>query len=242
MLTLRDSLTSTNFQEIHKFLLSTADWACVEEIALTLSHFSKLQILMQKQTISLSDFFGGWAELKLEMSKLNDNILAKRLMAQMKFREESLFNNKILNAAVFLDPRFQQFMPNKNKETAIGFLETLHRKITSIKCAHTEIVIHTNESQSNQEFEEFLNTIYEETGANDESEENNNENQPSELAAEDIRTVLKQFIGVKEPLGSSVFEYWQNSMHLKPVLYEHRLFMLFHHRKPQLKGRFLLWL
>lgn len=175
---------------------------------------------MQKQTISLSDFLGGWAELKLEMSKSNDNILAKRLMAQMKFREESLFNNKILNAAVFLDPRFQQFMPNKNKETAIGFLETLHRKITSIKCAQTEIVIHTNESQSNQEFEEFLNTIYEETGANDEFEENNNENQPSELAAEDIRTVLKQFIGVKEPLGSSVFEYWQNNMHLKPVLYE----------------------
>lgn len=62
---------------------------------------------MQKEEISLSDFFGGWAKVKLEMTKLGNDTLAQRLLNEIKLREPILFNNEVLNAAVFLDPRYQ---------------------------------------------------------------------------------------------------------------------------------------
>lgn len=95
-------------------------------IELTLGHFAELTTKMRKELDSLSDFFGGWAKTKMEITKLGNNALAQLLLTKMAGRENVLSNNKMLNTAVFLDLGYQQFMPSRNKKKAIEFLSELH--------------------------------------------------------------------------------------------------------------------
>lgn len=114
MLELREfceSLPTKEFPQIKGLLPSTQEWDSVQTITTTLSHFAKLTTLMQREAVSLSDFFGGWAKIKMELSKLAHDRLVQQLLVEMKSREAVLFNNQVLNAAVFLDPRFQMCMP-----------------------------------------------------------------------------------------------------------------------------------
>lgn len=199
-------------------LPSTEDWDTIQTITSTLSHFAKLTIVMQKETVSLSDFFGGWAKIKMELTKL-ENQLAKQLLVDMKKREPDLFNNQALNAAVFLDPRFQMFMPSQNKDQAVEFLSKLHKKMETLQQHDTTNTANTTEAD---ELEEFMkNSMYSHI-TEDEINNSDNESTAEECSSvvEDIKSKLTKFIGVKEPISSSVFEYWQRQMHIQPDLYK----------------------
>lgn len=207
-----ESLPLRQYPQIAPLLLSPNEWDAVQCITSTLGHFANLTTIMQKEEISLSDFFGGWAKVKLEMTKLGNDTLAQRLLNEMKLREPVLFNNKVLNAAVFLDPRYQQYMPQANKDKAITFLSNLHKKLASLKQSNNDVHLPTPESI---ELEEFLNSMYGQI----ETESEGNNNKP-ESASENIETILQKFMGTKEPLTTSVFNYWQTNVEIKPELYK----------------------
>lgn len=191
--------------------LTVEEWISVENISNILSHFAKQTTRLQSEMISLSDFFGAWARIKMELSKYGNDLLAQNLLNQMKRRETVLFNNDVLNAAVFLDPRFQKFMPNDKKEAAIIFLSNLHKRIESVK--HESVDINIPDDSSADELEAFLNDMY---GS---EEASNNNSRSTERAPIDITTILKNFIGEKETLNTSIFDYWKKNMYAKPDLY-----------------------
>lgn len=194
-----------------------SEWELVEKIKTVLEPFAHLTTLMQKEVISLSDFFGGWAKLKMNLAKFPENELADKLLSQMKLREKDLFNNPILNAAVFLDPRYQKFMPNENKDNAIQFLQRLNEKIKSLEdTARYNNSEGTLNSESN-ELEEFLSTIYEDTNN---SPTSSAQQQTSNPPDENIQTKLKSFIGISMSMNESIFDYWDKSKHAQPELYK----------------------
>lgn len=216
-----ETLEISDFPQISNLLLSCTEWDSVKTIASTLEHFAIQTESLQKEKISLSDFFGGWAKIKMEMVRLGDNELALALLVQMKSREEVLFNNSVLNAAVFLDPRFQQYMPNKRKESAISFLSELDKKINDFERAErTNNILNVSSCSSiNQDFEQFLSTIYENEDDQNTIENQSNE-QPNQPVSKNIEIILNEFIGTKEPLKSSVFDYWEANKNMKPELYK----------------------
>lgn len=219
MLELREfceSLCTKEFQQIKDLLPSAAEWDSIGSITHTLSHFARLTTLMQREVSSLSDFFGGWAKIKMELHKIRDDQLGQQLLTDMKSREDVLFNNQVLNAAVFLDPRFQNYMPFQNKEKAIDFLCKLHKKMET--CS----VLNRNDMEQinvvDDELDEFMRcSMYSnenETGAVNEEIEIS-----ADLPVEDIKTILKKFIGIKEPRTTPVFEYWARNKEAKPELF-----------------------
>lgn len=217
-----ESLDVRNFPQIRGKIPSIDEWELLEKITSALRPFANLTTLMQREIVSLSDFFGGWGKIKMDLTKLGHDQLARQLLVDMKSREDDLFNNPVLNAAVFLDPRFQMYMPIQKKEEAIEFLSNLHKKIETL--AKNDANEPAPSPLPSNELEEFMmHSMY---GTNDEDNNNNidnndqtttEENQPS---ADDIRTTLRKFIGVKEPITSSVFEYWRKNVELKPSLYK----------------------
>lgn len=223
MIELRPLLPVKEFSNIHQLLLSSAEWTSVEEITSILSHFAKKTTMMQRVQISLSDFFGAWGEIKFELSKLGNSTLVQNLLAEMKSREETLFNNKVLNAAVFLDPRFQKYRPNQNRECAISFLIDLYKKMQSVQLTTCETDSGDQssllESTDNSDLESFFGTVYLEE-IRDGNESQKSQNDESSLNIIDICDLLKGFIGNKEPLNTSVFEYWKKNMQYKPELYK----------------------
>lgn len=218
-----ESLPVKEFSNIHKLLLSSTEWSSVEEITSILSHFATKTTMMQRVQISLSDFFGAWGKIKFELSKLGENTLVKNLLAEMKSRDEILFNNRVLNGAVFLDPRFQKYMPNQNREQAIFFLTELYKKIELVKrasCTNDSIDQSSLlESSDYIELESFLSTVYpEESQDGEEIQKNQNDQSPVDKI--NIRQFLREFIGTKEPMNTSVFEYWKKHIECKPELYK----------------------
>lgn len=208
---------ATNQNKIAEFCLTSEEWISVKHIESILSHFAKQTTRMQKETISLSDFFGAWARIKMELSKYRNDTLASNLLLEMNKRETVLFNNDVLNAAVFLDPRFQQFMPADKKDAAIIFLSKLHKRIESIQHSPNGATNAENSCEPD-EFEEFLNGIYGSNDADNNSAETHADNDASnERASNDINTILKKFGSSKhEPMKSSIFDYWNNNMNVRP--------------------------
>lgn len=195
--------------------MSHEDWDDVEEISKILEPFSHLTTFMQRETISLSDFFGNWAKIEMKIMKFPGSELAENLISEMKARKELLSNNPVLNAAVFLDPRYQKVMPDQNKENAIKYLEHLNEKLESL-----DAIVRDNAEQTNlesDEFAAFLNTVYGQTNGNQIVDEN--QTQPR-ITEETIRTKLKNFIGSSISIDSCIFEYWENNRHTQPELYK----------------------
>lgn len=172
---------------------------------------------MQREVISLSDFFGGWGKLKMNLVKSSDDDLAKNLLSQMKEREMDLFNNPILNAAIFLDPRYQKFMPNENKDYAIAFLQRLDEKIKSLEKSTDNCDDEEPIDSESVELEEFLSTVYIELNDDQMSSSHSQICIPTE---ENISMKLKSFIGTSIPMNETVFDYWENNKHAQPELFK----------------------
>lgn len=205
-----ESISLIQFKQLSGCLLSSSEWENIEKTASTLKPFAVLTKLLQKEKFSLSDFFGQWAKIKMEVTKMKDDTLASNLLLQMQKREKDLFNNNVLNASVFLDPRYQQYMPVHNKENAIEFLKALHSKVNEIESENVN-----NEQQTdNDELNSFMNTMMYENEERIENNENVNETTLT------VSQTLRNFIGIKEPLNTSVFDYWEKIKHLQPMLYK----------------------
>lgn len=188
------------------------EWDCLQEISKILEPFANLTTILQKQTISLSDFFGGWAKLEMKLQQFHGSNLQQNLVSEMKTRKEVLFNNSVLNAAVFLDPRYQKFMPEQNKQNAIKYLENLYEKMNR----RTEIVPEQNIESS--ELEAYLSNVYgEENNNNRTANANSDENQ--QQPEETIRTKLEQFVGSSISIDECIFTYWEKNKQSMPELY-----------------------
>lgn len=185
-----DTLPDKDFPRFSQICLSLDEWIAVEKIIKILGPFERLTTTMQKQTISLSDFFGGWAKIKLELSKMDSDELIKNLLSQMQFRETVLFNNPVPNAAVFLDPRYQKYMPNEKKQVAINFLKLLDGKVNLLKqTLRQNATVPSNYEPD--ELDEFLSTIYGEPNNNILVSENDDSN--PDVLEDNIETTLKNF-------------------------------------------------
>lgn len=192
--------------------MTDEEWDCLQEISNILEPFAHLTTILQKQTISLSDFFGGWAKLEMKLQKFHGSNLQQNLVSEMTTRKEVLFNNSVLNAAVFLDPRYQKFMPEQNKQNAIKYLENLYEKMNR----RPEIIPEQNIESS--ELEAYLSNVYgEENNNNRTANVNRDENQ--QQPEETIRTKLEQFVGSSIPIDECIFTYWEKNKQSMPELY-----------------------
>lgn len=192
--------------------MTDEEWDCLQEISKILEPFAHLTTILQKQTISLSDFFGGWAKLEMKLQKFHGSNLQQNLVSEMTTRKEVLFNNSVLNAAVFLDPRYQKFMPEQNKQNAIKYLENLYEKMNR----RPEIIPEQNIESS--ELEAYLSNVYgEENNNNRTANVNSDENQ--QQPEETIRTKLEQFVGSSISIDECIFTYWEKNKQSMPELY-----------------------
>lgn len=186
-----------------------------------LKHFAVQTTKLQAVKVSLSDFFGSWAAIKMKMSQMGDDMLANELLVQMKSRENVLFNNHVLNAAVFLDPRYQQYMPTRKREDAIKYLTELQNKLNRIVRNSTSEIDGTRDApelnENNTELAAFLANNYGDDSSFDDINTTESENI---AASNDIKDILNNFIGEKDSLDTCVFRYWENNIESKPDLYK----------------------
>lgn len=90
--------------------LNQKDWNFCDMFLKVFEPVKIATLTLQKEQLSFGDFFKCWAKLCLKIKTLAETIpLASTLYKKMMVREAFLFeNNRSIEAALYLDPRFNQ--------------------------------------------------------------------------------------------------------------------------------------
>lgn len=212
----------TTDREMKKRILSDDEWARVMDLLLVLKPFNKYVKMLQAENVTLSDFFGFWTAMRIKLSRGEDD-LSQKLLQHMNNYHERLIKNPALAAAVFLDPRYQRALKG-DKTVAIQFLVSLYRKIRNVEnygAPEPELVLVSTDNQSDgeslQDLEDYLNACRSVAGTdenvclNPSNDDINNNN---------ITERLHEFVGVEQPLTTSVLDYWESEKKSRPELYK----------------------
>lgn len=110
-----------NDPKLKKISFNISDWQQVEILAKTLLPAKICTKKLQSEQLTLSDFYGIWISCKIETRSM-ENPFANKLVKCMENREQFIMNNKVLLAAVFLDPRFKITLNEIQYNMAINHL------------------------------------------------------------------------------------------------------------------------
>ena len=82
---------------------------------------------LQKDLLLQVDFYESWIRCNLYLKKFNSSI-AKNLLKKMDVREKKFFENDLLLAALYLDPRYLNLILDKENESNPYSKESRARK------------------------------------------------------------------------------------------------------------------
>lgn len=120
--------------------LTEAEWISLDKCILTLQPAKSYSLKLQKETCTLSDFFGYWMSLKINLSAKTDDF-SKELLNQMCKRHDMLVKNPAVIAAVYLDPRYQRVL-TEEKPLAVEVLGNIYSRLQAIEKKMTTLILY----------------------------------------------------------------------------------------------------
>lgn len=194
-------------------------WLILREIVYILQIPLRATIELQQEDLTLSDVYGIWTKMRLHLnacaSKTNyKTSLVKYLVEALLMRQENIFSNPYMIAALFLDPRFRhQIISNESKvEEAKRLLSDLWRRIAYC-IERTELERQKDSPNVSFEFDAEADLDNYLTGRctrpTNELEYNF-----------DIESALELFQPPQIPANSSILNYWHATKNEHPQLYE----------------------
>lgn len=187
-------------------LLTETEWDELDSCISALKPFKIYSTRLQSESSTLSDFFGYWISMKISLANKSD-ILSVNLLGQMNFRHDVLVNNPVLIAGVYLDPRYQRALTSQ-RELAIETLLSIHRKIKNL--ALVQRVEDANNESGNSLDDMETNLLHYLDGCN---------GTDRQQETQDIEMAIRSF-NMREPIKSSVLEFWNKRQEQFPGLFE----------------------
>jgi hypothetical protein len=112
--------------------LSSSAWETVADVVKGLEHAKHATLLLQKEQLTVGDFYGIWLECKLKTKKVNTP-LARALINHMERREINLLTSDVFVSAVFLDPRYSVLLDEQAKARARMFVTKTAKRLAELK-------------------------------------------------------------------------------------------------------------
>lgn len=185
-------------------MLDESEWSSLESCVAILQPFKTYSLKLQSEACTLSDFFGYWISLKLNLSTKNDEF-SKELLKQMNERHDVLMNNPILIAAVYLDPRYQRVLRDK-KQLAIEVLLNIQSRLNAVQPSTVETASEEACTDLDTLLQHYLNDCDNDTRGTDN--------------VQTIKTILENFYNlISIPVQSSILDFWKRMQFQMPELY-----------------------
>lgn len=142
-----------------ELFISPAQWDQVDEFVASLKPCKTATLRLQKEEISMSEFFKIWSVCLLKTRKLgncfflmcenwpmyttllythpfhlrfSETHLAKTLCANLEKKQRKLFNNIAFASCIFLDPRFKNILEMKDQVEIVEYLAKLYERIVML--------------------------------------------------------------------------------------------------------------
>lgn len=111
-------------------------WHIVNELVHDLKVLYQATVVIQKEDITLSDFYATWTYIQIKLTKYsrkqNYTSIAKLLLDALEKRKSSLLENPSMACAVILDPRFCKELNVQQKDIAIASLKSLWQRMKMV--------------------------------------------------------------------------------------------------------------
>lgn len=214
------------------FRLLLEKWTVLKEMLYVLRIPYKATISLQRRSLTLSDTFGIWLNMELHLNACikNKNYkteLAKCLLKAVGNRKQVIFNNPLMTAAIFLDPRYRNQTINDQEKVQ-------QAKETLLKIYRRMFVLSgKDKSQNNSNTSCFSDLSFE---YDDRAELNkflmDSRNDPSNViqlnenpsfpigSEEDIEYLLNTFAPELMSSEKSVLQFWEEAKQEHNRLYD----------------------
>lgn len=202
-------------------------WDIAKEIHRVLNIPFRATIKMQRTDLTMSDVFGIWIEMQVQIEKMLRKKmvtnLATNLLAAITNRRRTIFENDITICAVFLDPRFRSEIVNHKSiadpEYAIDKLASLWNQLEKKNSS----VPNPNDLSSSTIVD--VDSSYDSlNGLNEYLKRGTTEENISANVVEnqdcDIKLLLETFDPERMSAHESVLKYWENAKDSNPMLYK----------------------
>ncbi|KAK3919731.1 Zinc finger BED domain-containing protein 4, partial [Frankliniella fusca] len=239
------TLVWTKKEDKIKLSLTEEEWDSAERIANDLAPARKATVKLQRQSLTLGDFFAIWTEMTLALQK-KERDLAKSLLSAMEERAKAVqYSKKGKNkderlsslfdydpafcAVVFLDPRFFSLLDTVQIEEAKSYLMELWKRLQAVKGVPTPSVdVESDDeelrsSDSDQGQADFLKHL----------QARNRERKiihpaKRETGIQDVAVALENYARSADfiPADAEVFKYWKKRRLTDPILHELALIVL----------------
>lgn len=199
-------------------LLTEDDWFEVNEILTVLKPFYIATMKLQSEKTTLSDFFGIWISLEIQMLKLgtgnnSKHVLIANLLDQMKIYQERLLANPVLLANIYLDPRFQSLLKVEQKQRAVEHLMFVNARFQELQKKNEECVavdiaeIGQNRRSSFDDVQEYIHSL----------QQGNIETQ-NRTESPELKAILVAFEKKYSPRNLTFTDFWNERKNDEPEL------------------------
>lgn len=196
-----------------EFPLLLEKWRELMDLVNVLRFPYQATIKLQRRDLTLSDTYGIWLEIKLRLSKIDNNRssptgLAALLLTKFHGRFEAIFANPAMKAAIFLDPRYRMgIMCNQQHvRDAKEFIMEMHRRLQYLKDIQHGAQAIANENNAADTSDDFnIQAELEQLWTNQVTE---TDSTPNLQCLSDFQSKLDAFDPPHMTIKDSLFEYW----------------------------------
>lgn len=211
-------------------------WSIVKEIKGVLQCPYFATIRLQKKDLTMSDAFGIWLEMDLQlkqvMRKSKNTHLAAKLIDAFKVRRQKIFQSEAMICAIYLDPRFRSEITEHEQfstsEDAKSKLIALWNRFNAMEKRDAMEKSDVNASTTNKKKKtnEIVRTSFDPIDVSQEMNEYLRRGaQPiaenyNATSSTDISSELEEFDPEWLSMDNSVVHFWQGSKDKYPELYK----------------------
>lgn len=132
LLEIRDIVHSL-IDENNSLHLSPDDWSFICEFVETFKPIYFATMKLQSEQQCFSELYIILMEITIQLENLKSTEMTNLLIDSLNKRKAKLFENELLNAAVFLDPRIKICLSAEQKDKAKKYITSLHERMNSLK-------------------------------------------------------------------------------------------------------------
>lgn len=217
-------------KNVKMFQLLKKKWLSLKEMVYVLRILYNTTLAFQNEKLTLSDVYGRWVTTQLHLKQCSGKKsyktgLANKLYESLEERKDSIFNNPLMFAAIFLDPRFQRTITCSDSkfEKAKSCLTKIARRRFILNTATNNRIPTDAEVSANSLSFEFdpSEAMHRHLANNAVAiHEPTNAIRPNAFEIDiDIEAIIDSFQVEALPVSASVLEYWQSKKEEHPELH-----------------------
>lgn len=141
-----------------RFDLEEDLWAKIHETVQALKPCRQLSKILQKEQLTMGDFYINWLRCKLETENINTS-LARNLALRMTERERILLENDVFLSAVYLDPRVNSTLSDDQCQRAKNHLVATYERYTFLTLRESTSSLNQDSEDDNYLLSHSTSTI-----------------------------------------------------------------------------------